>query len=103
MSKERARHRPRVLVCLHLMSRESELKDYIAKKEAKRLEKAAKFAAKTSKAPPPAAAAAPASEKKKPVKETKEEEAPFVNTTPAGEKKGKYLCTLLCSISFIFL
>ncbi|TFK71398.1 hypothetical protein BDN72DRAFT_958079 [Pluteus cervinus] len=51
-----------------------------AKKEAKRLEKEAKLAAKVAKAP--------AQEKKPKVeKEKKEEEQPFVNTTPKGEKK----------------
>ncbi|KDQ24550.1 hypothetical protein PLEOSDRAFT_1094347 [Pleurotus ostreatus PC15] len=54
-----------------------------AKKEAKRLEKEAKLAAKVSKS-----AVAPGSEKKaKAEKEKKVEEAPFVNTTPKGEKK----------------
>ncbi|KIY63886.1 hypothetical protein CYLTODRAFT_425719 [Cylindrobasidium torrendii FP15055 ss-10] len=54
-----------------------------AKKEAKRLEKEAKLAAKNVKA-----AAKPATEKKaKPTKEKAEEAAPYVNTTPAGEKK----------------
>ncbi|QRW22599.1 Isoleucyl-tRNA synthetase [Rhizoctonia solani] len=56
-----------------------------AKKEAKRLEKAAKFAAKTAKTPAPAAAAN--NEKKKPAKEPKPEEPAFVNNTPPGEKK----------------
>ncbi|KAF4597436.1 hypothetical protein EYR40_007895 [Pleurotus pulmonarius] len=54
-----------------------------AKKEAKRLEKEAKLAAKVSKS-----SAAPGGEKKvKAEKEKKAEEAPFVNTTPMGEKK----------------
>ncbi|KAF9050760.1 valine-tRNA ligase [Hymenopellis radicata] len=54
-----------------------------AKKEAKRLEKEAKLAAKALKN-----AVKPESEKKVKVeKEKKEEEAPFVNTTPKGEKK----------------
>lgn len=52
------------------------------KKEAKRLEKEAKLAAKAVKA----AVAAP-SEKKEKEKKKKEEDAPFVNTTPKGEKK----------------
>lgn len=57
-----------------------------AKREAKRLEKEAKLAAKAVKGP-----AAPAGEKKAKIeKEKKEEEAPFVNTTPKGEKKGEY-------------
>ena len=56
-----------------------------AKKEAKRLEKEAKLAAKQLKQ----AASAPAAEKKaKAEKEKKTEEPPFVNTTPKGEKKG---------------
>lgn len=58
-----------------------------AKKEAKRLEKEAKYAAKAAKV-----TAAPANEKKAKVEKVKEkekveEEAPFVNTTPKGEKK----------------
>ncbi|ELU39271.1 valine-tRNA ligase [Rhizoctonia solani AG-1 IA] len=56
-----------------------------AGKEAKRLEKAAKFAAKTAKTPAPAAPAN--NEKKKPAKEPKAEEPAFVNNTPPGEKK----------------
>ncbi|KAI0051297.1 hypothetical protein FA95DRAFT_1554638 [Auriscalpium vulgare] len=55
-----------------------------AKKEAKRLEKEAKLAAKAAKV----TSSTPAGEKKaKAEKEKKEEEAPFVNTTPKGEKK----------------
>jgi len=58
---------------------------YLAKKEAKRLEKEAKLAAKAAKVP----TAAPMGEKKAKVeKEKKEEDAPFVNITPKGEKKG---------------
>jgi valyl-tRNA synthetase len=56
-----------------------------AKKEAKKLEKEAKLAAKALKN-----AVLPTGEKKeksKPAKDKKEEEAPFVNTTPKGEKK----------------
>ncbi|KDQ17416.1 hypothetical protein BOTBODRAFT_30213 [Botryobasidium botryosum FD-172 SS1] len=54
-----------------------------AKREAKQAEKLAKLAAKVAKK-----ADAPATQKKKPVeKEKKEEEKPFVNTTPKGEKK----------------
>lgn len=61
---------------------------FTAKKEAKRLEKEAKYAAKAAKV-----TAAPANEKKAKVEKVKEkekveEEAPFVNTTPKGEKKG---------------
>lgn len=49
------------------------------------MEKEAKLAAKTAKTP-----AAPAGEKKvKEVKKEKEVEPKFVNTTPAGQKKGK--------------
>lgn len=56
-----------------------------AKKEAKRLEKEAKLAAKHVKQ----AANTPAGEKKaKAEKEKKEQEPAFVNTTPKGEKKG---------------
>lgn len=58
---------------------------FVAKKEAKRLEKEAKLAAKQAKV----AAATPAGEKKAKVqKEKKEEEPEFVNKTPKGEKKG---------------
>ncbi|KAF9005426.1 tRNA synthetases class I-domain-containing protein [Cyathus striatus] len=54
-----------------------------AKKEAKRLEKEAKLAAKQAKAP-----AAPATDKKaKADKKKDDEEPPFVNTTPKGDKK----------------
>jgi len=57
----------------------------LAKKEAKRLEKEAKLAAKAAKVPAPT----PTGEKKAKVeKEKKEEDAPFVNITPKGEKKG---------------
>jgi hypothetical protein len=57
----------------------------IAKKEAKRLEKETRLAAKTAKA-------AVTSEKKpKLEKEKKIEDAPFVNLTPKGEKKGRVL------------
>ncbi|KAJ7846289.1 tRNA synthetases class I-domain-containing protein [Mycena leptocephala] len=52
-----------------------------AKKEEKRLEKAAKLAAKNAKT------VASTGDKKVKEKEKKEEEAPFVNTTPPGEKK----------------
>ncbi|KAJ7714328.1 tRNA synthetases class I-domain-containing protein [Mycena olivaceomarginata] len=52
-----------------------------AKKEEKRLEKAAKLAAKTAKNVPNAG------DKKVKEKEKKEVEAPFVNKTPKGEKK----------------
>ncbi|KAH7909011.1 tRNA synthetases class I-domain-containing protein [Hygrophoropsis aurantiaca] len=54
-----------------------------AKKEAKRLEKEAKLAAKQIKV----AAATPAGEKKVKAEKEKKEEAVFVNTTPKGEKK----------------
>ena len=57
-----------------------------AKKEAKRLEKGAKLAAKAAKV----AAVAPPGEKKAKEKATKSEEVPFVNTTPKGEKKGAF-------------
>jgi len=57
----------------------------IAKKEAKRLEKAAKFAAKATKEP-----TAPSKKKPAAEKESKEENLPFVNTTPKGDKKGRF-------------
>lgn len=59
---------------------------FAAKKEAKRLEKEAKLAAKASKAP--ASAAAGEGKKAKAEKKEKEVEPEFVNTTPKGEKKG---------------
>lgn len=56
------------------------------KKEAKRLEKEAKFAAKAAKQAP-----TPSNEKKTKLdKEKKENDPPFVNTTPKGEKKGMH-------------
>jgi peptidoglycan hydrolase CwlO-like protein len=55
-----------------------------AKKEAKRLEKEAKLAAKSQKA----AVGAVTDKKAKAEKVKKEEEPAFVNTTPKGEKKG---------------
>jgi len=58
---------------------------YPAKKEAKRLEKEAKLAAKAAKA----VATTPAGEKKAKEKAAKEEVAPFVNMTPKGQKKGE--------------
>lgn len=65
--------------------------DVLAKKEAKRLEKLAKAAVK---AVTPASTGAPSArkEKKEKEKEAKAAAAPveaWVNTTPAGEKKGK--------------
>ena len=58
-----------------------------AKKEAKRLEKEARFAAKAAKqAPTPSNG----EKKQKLDKEKKENDAPFVNTTPKGEKKGMH-------------
>jgi valyl-tRNA synthetase len=59
---------------------------FAAKKEAKRLEKEAKLAAKAAKAP--AAAAAGEGKKAKAEKKEKEVEPEFVNTTPKGQKKG---------------
>jgi hypothetical protein len=62
----------------------------VAKKEAKRLELAAKKAAKASKATV-VDAVAPEKKKEKAApaeKAKKEEDAPFVNTTPKGHKKG---------------
>ena len=55
-----------------------------AKKEAKRLEKETKLAAKAAKA----ATLTPAGEKKAKEKVAKSEDVPFVNTTPRGKKKG---------------
>lgn len=55
------------------------------KKEAKRLEKEAKLAAKAAKA----IVKGPVVDKKqKEKKEKKDVEKPFVNTTPPGQKKG---------------
>lgn len=61
-----------------------------AKKKAKRLEKEAKLAAKAAKAAP----TAPAEEKKAKEKAAREEVAPFVNTTPKGQKKGEFVCLI---------
>ena len=61
---------------------------YLAKKEAKRLEKEAKLAAKAAKA---VATTTPAGEKKVKEKAAKDEVAPFVNTTPKGQKKGEFV------------
>ena len=63
---------------------------FVAKKEAKRLELAAK---KAAKAPKSTVVDAVASEKKKEraapaEKAKKEEDTPFINTTPRGDKKG---------------
>jgi len=58
----------------------------IAKKEAKRLEKEAKLAAKAAKGPAAAEKKVKADSAKK---DDKESEVEFVNTTPKGEKKGK--------------
>lgn len=67
-----------------------------AKKEAKRLEKLAKAAAKQSVAAPQNAG--PKKEKK--VKEKKEEQPAeeWVNPTPAGEKKGEHTQTVFPSV-----
>jgi uncharacterized membrane protein YebE (DUF533 family) len=62
-----------------------------AKKEAKRLEKEAKLAAKAVKNAASAAVGVVAGEKKaKAEKKKEEEETPFVNATPKGEKKGAH-------------
>jgi len=73
----------------------------VAKKEAKRLELAAKKAAKASKAAvTDAVIPEKKKEKEKPEKAKKEEDAPFVNTTPKGHKKGMCVCDLcwMCDI-----
>ena len=59
-------------------------------KDAKRLAKEAKFATR-------AATTAPGEANAKVAKPKKEEEAPFVNTTPRGEKKGSYNKLLVSS------
>ena len=66
----------------------------LAKKDAKRLAKEAKFAAKSAAK---ATTTAPGEAKAKVAKPKKEEEAPFVNTTPKGEKKGSYNKLLVSS------
>lgn len=58
------------------------------KKEAKRLEKEAKLAAKAAKMTVAAAAPPGADKKAKDKKDKKDEDLPFVNTTPPGHKKG---------------
>lgn len=69
----------------------------IVKKKEKQLEKEAKFAAKKAAKAVKASAAAVTGEKKakgekgeKKKKESEVEQAPFVNTTPKGEKKGAH-------------
>ena len=62
------------------------LNDRIAKKLAKRLEKEAKLAMKAVKTP--SGTSTPSEKKAKAEKKKEEEEVPFVNTTPKGEKKG---------------
>jgi hypothetical protein len=60
---------------------------YVAKKEAKRLEKETKLAAKAAKGPV-------AAEKKVKIDKAKsgrDVDVEFVNTTPKGEKKGTFL------------
>lgn len=64
---------------------------YLAKKEAKRLEKEAKLAAKAAKAVATATTSTPAGEKKAKEKASKDGVVPFVNTTPKGQKKGEFL------------
>ena len=64
---------------------------YLAKKEAKRLEKEAKLAAKAAKAVATATTSTPAGEKKVKEKAAKDTVVPFVNTTPKGQKKGEFL------------
>jgi hypothetical protein len=64
---------------------------YLAKKEAKRLEKEAKLAAKAAKAVATATTSTPAGEKKAKEKAAKDGVVPFVNTTPKGQKKGEFL------------
>ena len=65
-----------------------------AKKEAKRLEKEAKLAAKAAKV----VATTPVGEKKAKEKVAKEEVVPFVDTTPKGQKKGAFYTAYICSI-----
>jgi N-acetylmuramoyl-L-alanine amidase CwlA len=64
---------------------------YLAKKEAKRLEKEAKLAAKAAKAVATATTSTPAGEKKAKEKAAKDGVVPFVNMTPKGQKKGEFL------------
>lgn len=63
---------------------------YLAKKEAKRLEKEAKLAAKAAKAVATVTTSTPAGEKKAKEKAAKDGVVPFVNTTPKGQKKGEF-------------
>jgi valyl-tRNA synthetase len=60
-----------------------------AKREAKRLEKEVKMAAKAAKT-----ISVPVGEKKVKGEKEKEANAPFINNTPKGEKKGKFAFTL---------
>ena len=77
-----------VSICLSEYTPSSGTHSQSAKKKAKQLEKEAKLAAKALKnAVTPAAS----TKKVKAEKEKKEEEAPFVNDTPPGQKKGALL------------
>lgn len=63
---------------------------YLAKKEAKRLEKEAKLAAKAAKAVATATTSTPSGEKKAKEKAGKDGVVPFINMTPRGQKKGEF-------------
>jgi len=80
----------RVQVCTILSPHRPSVHPYFypAKKEAKRLEKEAKLAAKAAKVGPTPAAASDKKPKAEKEKKEKDVEQPFVNTTPKGEKKG---------------
>jgi hypothetical protein len=79
-------------VCTQWFIRESvRFHHYLAKKEAKRLEKEAKLAAKAAKAVATATTNTPTGEKKAREKAGKDEVVPFVNMTPKGQKKGEFL------------
>jgi hypothetical protein len=80
-----------VQVCVNTMGKQSIwFHHYPAKKEAKRLEKEAKLAAKAAKAVVSATTSTPAGEKRAKEKAAKDGVVPFVNSTPKGQKKGEF-------------
>ncbi len=76
-------------VCTHLFLKERvQFHHFLAKKEAKRLEKEAKLAAKATKVVASATTTTPAGEKKAKEKAAKDGVVPFINMTPKGQRKG---------------
>ncbi len=76
-------------MCTHLFLKERvQFHHFLAKKEAKRLEKEAKLAAKATKVVASATTTTPAGEKKAKEKAAKDGVVPFINMTPKGQRKG---------------